>query len=314
MSIENENNGILDTDDGIEIEVIDTTPEEDRGKTPLPPESEEERLERERELDEYSSANVKKRVNQLTHRYHDERRAREALEAQNAEAIRIAQAIIEENKRLKSTLSWGQREYLEQAQARVELAQKLAEDKYRAAYESGDTEGVLAAQRAMHEAAVQKDKVQNFNPVIRDEDLQQIAPQHYTPQPQPVYNAPSPPAQGPDEKTLDWAARNPWFGAEPDMTSLAYGIHTKLVQNGVDPKSDEYFAAIDREMRQRFPERLGSTTPATAPARTSSPVAPAARSTASRRLTVTAHQAAIAKKLGVPLAEYARHAALLEKS
>ena len=106
------------------IEIIDDTPEEDRGRTPLPP---AEPAEEKDELEDIDMG-VKKRINQLTHRYHDERRAREALERQNQEAVRIAQAILAENQQLKGTLTWGQQEYLNEFKGKVEFAEKLAED------------------------------------------------------------------------------------------------------------------------------------------------------------------------------------------
>lgn len=291
-----------DDDNTPEIEIIDDTPEEDRGRKPL---QEPENNEQEEELDSIS-AGVKKRINQLSHRYHDERRAKEALARQNQEAIALAQSILEENQRLKQTLSWGQREYLNEATAKVEFAEKLAEDKYRKAYESGDTEGVLSAQKELQQTALQKEKLSTFVPPISDYE------QNYLQQQQtPVYNAPQPayvpPSSPPvDAKAEEWAARNPWFGEDAEMTSLAYGLHSKLVNSGVDTQSNEYYAAIDKRMREVYPEYFGK-------AKRSSPVAPAGRSTSTKKVTLTATQVALAKRLGVSLEDYAKHAAKLEK-
>ena len=160
-----------------EIEIIDDTPEEDRGRKPL--NEPEENAEQETELDNIS-AGVKKRINQLSHRYHDERRAKEALARQNQEAIALAQSILAENERLKQTLSWGQQEYVNEVKAKIDYAEKLAEDKYRKAYESGDTEALLAAQKEMQQASLQRDRLTDFKPPIQESTLQ--------PQNNAVYN------------------------------------------------------------------------------------------------------------------------------
>ena len=132
---------------------------------------------------------------------------------------------------------------------------------------------------------------------------------------QPVYNPPNvvqTPPQAPqrDLRAEDWAAKNPWFGADEEMTSLAYGLHSKLVKTGIDPTSDEYYATIDKRMRDVFPDYFGK--PKEKP-KASSPVAPAGRTTAGKKMTLTATQVALAKKLGVPLEQYAKHVAKLQE-
>lgn len=236
-------------DEAPEIEIVDDTPEEDRGRVPLKTEEEEH----EEELDKHS-LNVKKRINQLSHKYHDERRAKEEALRQNEEAIRLAQNILAENERLKQTLSWGQQEYVNEVNAKIDYAQRLAEDKYRKAYESGDTEALLTAQKELQETAIQKARMENFTPPVAQsapeqnslqrEESQVYSPQNVSPERQQA------PAR--DVKAEEWAARNPWFGADEEMTSLAYGLHAKLVNSGVDPQSDEYYAAIDKRVRDVF--------------------------------------------------------------
>lgn len=286
-----------ETSSDFEIEVVDDTPEEDKGRKPL---SAEETEEHEEELENYSDK-VQKRINQINHKYHDERRAKEALERQNAEAIRVAQSILEENNRLKQTISWGTQEYTRAEQAKLEMQQALAEDKYRKAYEAGDTEGTLAASKELHTIAIQKDKADNWasqannTPAVSDTPLQDFNTPVYTPQQEPQQT------RAPDPKAEDWAARNPWFGKDEEMTSLAYGLHQKLVNAGYDPTSDEYYQNIDSGIRQRFPEKFERP-------KKSSPVAPAGRTTATKKVTLTSSQVAIAKRLGVPLEVYAKHA------
>ena len=282
----------------VEIEIVDDTPEEDKGREPLKAEVKEES---EDELDNYSEK-VQKRINQLNHRYHDERRAKEALVRQNEEALRLARTVYEENERLKQTLTWGQQEYAREAEAKIDYAQKLAEDKYRKAYETGDTDGVLAAQRELNEAAIQKAQLQNqIATAVQQASLQTQNSQVYSQPEQQYYEQPAPPPPR-DSRAEEWATRNPWFGKDEEMTSFAYGLHQKLVNNGVDPTSDEYYQKIDSRIREVFPQNFQK-------ARKSSTVAPASRSTGSRKVTLTASQVAIAKRLGVPLETYAKYAA-----
>ena len=294
----------------VEIEVVDDTPEVDRGRLPLKTEEQAEKEpEQEQEMNEYADTSYQKRINQLTHRYHDERRAKEALERQNQEAIQIAQAIIAENERLQKMYTEGSQDYVKQVQYKIEYAQKLADDKFRKAYEAGDTEGLLEAQKLRDDIALERTRLENFNIPAPTQN----APLQTNNQ--PVYNAPSvaqTPPQAPqrDLRAEDWAAKNPWFGADEEMTSLAYGLHSKLVKSGIDPTSDEYYATIDKRVRDVFPDYFGKSKEKP---KASSPVAPAGRTTAGKKLTLTATQVALAKKLGVSLESYAKHVAKLQE-
>ena len=277
----------------LEIEVVDDTPEEDQGRAKLADDSDEQ----EAELDNYS-AKVQKRINQINHKYHDARREKEALERQNAEAIKLAQTILAENERLKKTLTWGQQEYTKEAQAKIEYAEKLAEDKYRRAYEAGDTEGTLTAQRELNKIEIEKSKLVDYvNSSLQGQGaLQQENNQVYS-NPTP---APEPPTAPRDYRAEEWASRNPWFGKDEEMTSLAYGLHQKLVNSGVDPTSDEYYQQIDSNIRSRFPERFNRQ-------KKSSPVAPVGRTTAPKKVTLSASEVAIAKRLGLTTELYAQY-------
>lgn len=288
-----------------EIEVLDDTPTDDRGRKPL---TEEEQEEQEEELENYSEK-VKKRINQMSHKYHDERRAKEQAAREREEALRYAQAVQEENQRLMQTLNWGQQEFTKMDMARLEASQLLAEDKYRKAYEAGDTEGTLAAQREIATLAVQRDRLESTAAQQLQQLQRQNAEQQALQQPNPAVYNPQPqakPERTPDPKAQDWASRNPWFGKDEEMTSLAYGLHQRLVNEGVDVTSDDYYAQIDSGMRQRFPEKFERPKKQTT-------VAPVGRTTATKKVTLTASQVAIAKRLGVPLELYAKHAAMGNK-
>lgn len=281
-----------DTTD-VEIEIVDDTPEADRGRKPL---SAEEESDREDELD-HLSKNVQKRINQINHKYHDERREKERLAREHAEAMRIAQAIYIENERLKQTIDTGYQEYAKEAQTSIESQEKLAEDRYRRAADTGDTDAMLAAQKELSALVLKKDRLLNMQ-----------IPSLQTHQ-QPVYNQPNvaPQAQAParDVKAEEWHARNPWFQKDKQMTSLAYGLHEELEEQGVPVSSEEYYKKIDARMREVFPEKFGLTRSQN----NASPVASVGRTTASKKITLTASQVAIAKRLGVPLEVYAKHAA-----
>lgn len=286
----------------VEIEIVDDTPPQDKNRKPLQAESSQESEgddEQEFELDNYSDK-VKKRINQLSHKYHDERRAKESVLRQQEEALRYAQAVRAENERLQQTLAMGYQEYAKEAQSSIESQEKLAEDKYRRAADTGDTDSMLAAQKELSALALKKDRLLNMQPP-------QQAPLQS--QQQPVYNQQSTApqaAQAParDVKAEEWHARNQWFQKDKQMTSLAYGLHEELVDQGIAPTSDEYYKKIDARMREVFPEKFGLTR-----SQNSSPVASVGRSPASKKITLTASQVAIAKRLGVPLEVYAKHAA-----
>jgi len=279
-----------------EIEVVDDTPPEDRGRKPMadpPKEMTDE------ELDKYDES-VKKRIQHFTKGYHEERRAKETAFREREEAIRAAQAIAEENKKLKGSLSQGQNALLEQAKKVVANEVEEAKRKYKYAYESGDSDALVAAQEELTSAKIKAEKVNNFKPAPLQEEKVDVQTRQQAPAPQR------------DPRVAEWQERNPWFGTNRKMTAYAAAVHEDLVQNeGVSTTSPEYFARIDKEMRDRFPESFESEKPADAsPQRQkSNVVAPATRSTAPRKVVLTKSQVEIAKRLGVPLELYARKVA-----
>jgi hypothetical protein len=278
----------FDDADEYEIDIVDDTPEEDQGRERLVDTDDDD----DAELESYSKS-VQKRINQVQHKYHDERRAKEALERQNAEAIRIAQTILAENEQLKNTLNWGHQEYTKEASGRLDYAHKIAQDKYRVAFETGDTDGVLEAQEELSEVANQKRQLSTLVPPTVNKPLQQEKNEVYIPQ----QSAPEAPPR--DYKAEDWAVRNPWFGKDEEMTAFAYGLHEKLVKSGVDPTSDEYYHKVDTRIREIFPKNFDR--------KKSSPVASVGRTTATKRVTLSNSEVAIAKRLGVPLEVYAKY-------
>lgn len=281
-----------------ELEIVDDTPEVDRGRKPLETAPEDPSDE---ELSQYSES-VKQRIQKFTKGYHDERRRAEAALREKEEALRLAQAIVEENKRLKGSLTKGQEALLTQAKANVEFEIEKAKDAYRKAYDSGDADAIVAAQDALTAAKIKADRIANFKPAPLQTQEKGVETENIVQAPQT------------DPKALAWQDKNQWFGKDEEMTSFALGLHQKLVRSGIDPQSSEYYERIDSRMRQVFPDAFDTpddTEKVEKPTRAtkSSVVAPATRSTASKKIVLTQTQVNIAKRLGVPLELYAKKVA-----
>lgn len=294
-----------DKDEGKpEIEVVDDTPRRDRGRKPAkeaPAEVTDE------ELAEYSEA-VQKRIKQFTRGYHDERRRAEAAEREREEAIRYAQQISQQYKQAQDMLSQGEKVFLEQAKKATQGEIDAATRAYKDAYEAGDADGLAKAQQQLTSAQVALDRINNYRPPTTP--VQNQEKQVYNPQPAHKLDVPKP-----SERDLEWQDENSWFGTDPEMTSFAMGVHEKLVSEGLSPGTKEYYARVDARMRKVFSEYFGDTqsdTPPSQEKRAASPVAPATRSTGPKKIRLTSTQVALAKRMGIPLEEYARQVAKLE--
>ena len=279
-----------------EIEVVDDTPPEDRGRKPM---TEPPKEVTDDELAKYDES-VQKRIKHFTKGYHDERRAKETAEREQEEALRFARSLAEENKQLKGSVSQNQTALLEQAKKVVANELETAKRQYKEAYEAGDSDALVNAQEALTSAKMKSEKVNNFRPAPLQEEKTEVQPAY---QPQPA--APV------DEKLLAWQDQNQWFGSNKRMTAYALGLHEDLVGEGIPAGSEEYYRRINTDMRERFADQFGADEPADAkPQRTkSNNVAPATRSTAPRKIVLTQTQVNLAKRLGVPLELYARKVA-----
>ena len=282
-------------DDEYEIEVVDDVPKADRNRKPSepPPEVTDE------ELEDYSEK-VRNRIKHFSKGYHDERRAKEQALRDRQELERLATQLVEENKNLKGTVDKNQAVLIGQAKKALETQINSAKRQYKSAYESGDSDKVLDAQEKLTNAKIKADKLANYKP----KPLQQAEDEVQIPQ-EAVQQAVDPRAQ-------EWAEENPWFNSDPEMTGYARGLHGRLVNEGVDPSSDEYYETINSRMRKLFPEQFDEVEVETKSKRRSNVVAPATRSTSSKKVTLKRTQVALAKKLGIPLEEYARHEAALK--
>lgn len=292
-------------EDALDLEIVDDTPAQDRDRKPLPKEVVEE-IEKD-DLTDYSER-VKERMAQLRKVYHDERREKEAAAREREEAIRFAQAIQEENRRLKTNLSSGEQTYIQAVASAAEKELTLAKRDYREAYDSGNTDAIIDAQQRMNEAQYKLTQVQNYRPQYEKALQEQETSVNIQPERPPVVRQ--------DPKATAWQEKNDWFGQDEEMTSLALGLHEKLVRSGVDPTSDDYYRRIDNTMRKRFPEYFEDDSldeePPAQRKKPSTVVAPASRSTAPKKVHLTKTQLALAKKFGLTPEQYARETIKLE--
>jgi hypothetical protein len=295
-----------DEDDGVEI--IDDTPEKDRGRKPLGREVVDPD---DAELAQYS-ATVKGRISELTHARHDERRARESAERERDEAIRASQALLQQNRQLAQRTTNGESSLLAATKANVEAELAAARAKVKAAKEAFDTDAELAANEELLEAKIKARELERYRPppVQKAEDVVELPPVNTQ-------------SEAVDQKTLRWQAKNQWFGTDgnEEMTSFALGLHQKLVKAGVDPRSDEYFQKVDGRLHEVFPDFFGEDkqdepgerSQQRTPARTS-PVASVSRSAAGvTKVRLTQSQLSLAKKFGITPQQYAQEVAKLEQ-
>ena len=300
MSDQTEDNG-----DDIELEIIDDTPEPDRGK----PKATETATAATNDDDDEDlvgySDKVKKRINKLKYDYHAERRAREEDARLREEAINIAVKLKEERDQMARRLEATEDVSLGQAKQRITTELEQAKAKFKAAYEAGDSEALADAQMRMTELKTEEARVNSFRPQRPTQEQQAQAPA-----PRPA----SPPP--PSSRATNWAQQNPWFGKDEEMTGYAYGVHERLIKQGVAPDSEEYYNQINTSVRRVFADKFddGKTEDKTPRRQVSSVVAPAGRQTnvTPRKVVLTSTQVALAKRLGLKPEVYA--AQLLKES
>jgi len=289
------------------VEIDDDTPEEDRGKEPLPADIVNS-LEKPEDGGDYPEE-VINRFKQYKKAWHDERREKEKAYREQEEALRIAQGIIEENKRLKATLSSGEQEYIATVKAAAETDVEVAKRNYREAYDSGDAEKLVEAQEALVQASLKLDRTRNFKPTLQDDESEVQLPQIQRQEQKPA----------PDPKFADWQRRNSnWFQKDEEMTDAAMGLHKKLYRQ-YGPEyigTDDYYKRIDDTVRKRFPEAFPEEVEAQKPQKSkpSTVVASAKRSTAPKQVRLTTTQAALAKKFKLTPEQYAREVLKLQGS
>jgi hypothetical protein len=288
-----------------EIEVEDDTPEEDRGRTPMPKELVEE-LEAD-ELEEYSEK-VKTRLKQMKKVWHDERREKEREAREKMEAISTAQRLLERTRQLEATLMQGEQSLIGSYAQTAEYEIAAAKREYKEAYESGDADRMTDAQEKLNAASYKLQQIRNYRPTLQPTESQVEIPQQQVQQPRL------------DTKTVAWQERNTWYGTDPEMTATALGLHQKLVSER-GPQyagTDEYWGVVDKTMRRRFPDYFGDEVengeakPATREPKAAPVVAPASRTRSPKKIVLKQSQLTIAKKLGLTPEQYARELMKME--
>ena len=286
----------------VEIEIVDDTPEQDRGRKPLDREVADPTDD---EIENYSEG-VKKRIKELTHARHDERRVKEATMREKQELERMAQHLLAENNKLKQYVNNGEQQYAATIQTATEAELNMARRKLKEAHEAFDTDAIIAAQEELADARMRSTAAKNFKPTPLQIDSDVVQTSQQVPE-----------ASQPDDKTLRWQARNQWFGQSgyEELTSFSLGLHQKLVNSGIDPRSDEYFERIDARMKATFPDIFGGQSrpkSGDGSKKPSTVVASATRSTGVKRIQLSPTQVALAKKFGLTPQQYAVQVAKLE--
>jgi len=282
-----------------ELEVVEVGEEQAEVTVEQPEEEQapaEEEAKSEDELEQYSES-VQRRISKLTNRFREEERQRQA-------AIEYAEAVKKQNEELRARLDKLDQSYVGEFGSRVEADAAAAKESYRKAYEEGDADGMFEAQQrisriALEQARYEEAKRRNEERLARPAEEQQAAPQQVQQQ-----------QAAPDPKAEAWAQKNEWFGSDQTMTYAAFGIHRQLIEDeGFDPTSDEYYSELDNRIRTEFPQKFAETKRDTGP-RVASAGSTASKSSSPkgrRTVKLTPSQIAIAKRLNVPLEEYAKY-------
>lgn len=283
-------------DEGTEVEL----PESETEETESEEKEEVVNSEQQEEIEDYSEG-VKKRINKLTYKVRESERREQA-------AIEYAQSVQEELNKTKNKLSKTDQNLYDEYSTRVTSELNSVQERYKKAYESGDTDALLEAQKELAKLAVEEESLKRVKPQAKTQvevtpDEQQVAPK-WTQPAQQQQQAPQP-----DPKAKAWADKNEWFGDDLAMTTAAFAFHRQLTEGeGYDPTSDEYYKEVDKRLAEAFPHKLGNTQKEVKETVAgSSKGVGTTRARSRRTIKLTPSQVAIAKRLGVPLEEYAKH-------
>ena len=273
-----------------QTQAVEEQPEEQ------PEEQEQPQAANEDELQEYSK-NVQQRISKLTKKYRDE-------EAQRLAAVEFAEAVKKQNDELKQRLDALDQSYTSEFGTRVDSQIESAKQAYQKAYDDGDAEAMFEAQKNLSRLALDQAQLEQAK------QRQERKAEEPAQQPQQPA-APPPQPQQPDPKAEAWAEKNEWFGSDQTMTYAAFGLHRQLIEDeGFDPQSDEYYNELDNRIKKEFPHKFAAPTKSDTGPRVASAESTASRSKSTkgrRTVKLTPSQIAIAKRLNVPLEEYAKY-------
>ena len=298
-----------DTGPAIDVELpknkektINPDPEPEAVETEVITEETKKDTASEGEMEDYGKK-VQSRIDKLTKKLRESERREQA-------ATDYARNVYSENQSLQQKATALDDGYVDQYETRVKNEMESVKKQLKTAVETGNIDEQVAANQALARLSVEAERVQATQAKKERLKKQQEERQENIPQQQyqDQYVPPQMPPPAPDPRAEDWAEKNEWFGKDEPMTLTSFSIHRKLVEKGIDPSSDEYYTEIDKQMRENFPHKFGDTKQVSTPSQT---VASANRggTVKARKGTVrlTPSQVAIAKKLGVPLSEYAKY-------
>jgi len=303
-----ENTKVTEETEVDEGEVVEIEPVEEKPKTQIPMESDDKEADaqiedvsnepeakKEEELEDYSK-NVQKRINNLT------RKLREAERGQES-AYEYAKKTAAENEHLKAKSSNLDRSYLMEAENRLKSQKQQAMSALKSAHEVQDYEKVAKAQEVLAKIAVEENKVNTSKMAIEQQVPSQTVDPGVT-QPAPQYQPPP----KLDAKQEKWVENNTWFGEDEIMTLAAFSIDQKLVQEGFDPKTDEYYNEVDKRLRIEFPHKFEESSAKSKPQQKVASAGRVAGNTSSKRqVKLSPAEVQMAKRLNVPLTEYAKY-------
>jgi len=244
------------------------------------------------ESDGKKPSKFQRRIDDLVHKQREAERQRD-------EYYKVAQKVMDENNRLRTEAKDLSSTSVSEMEARIEADIEKAKADYKSAYEDGDADRIIEAQDRMLKASSQTSKLEAMRT--------RAAPENYEEQ--------APIAPPPDSKAVEWASRNNWFNQDKVMTNAAYAIHDEIVQQGITPDHDSYYDTIDRRMREEFPHKFtGGTTDSRSSKNVATVVTPGGNESGrSKKVRLSPSQVAVAKRLGVPLEEYAKQFVALDK-
>tara|TARA_R110002020_G_scaffold208392_5_gene414121 strand:+ start:39 stop:872 length:834 start_codon:yes stop_codon:yes gene_type:complete len=271
-----------------EIEVVDEAIETEQPEVEEAPEQEVEQVAEVKKPTKYQ-----KRIDELTHRQREAERQRD-------EYYSVAQKVMDENNKLRQQSKNFSSISATEMESRINADIANAKTEYKQAYEDGDADKIVEAQEKMVKAASQTSDLNKMKDYANPKNFEQRE--------LPVVAPP------PDQRAVEWAQDNTWFNQDMVMTNAAYAIHDELVKKGITAESANYYEMIDRRMKEEFPSKLGGTS---TPKSTdhSTVVTPGGNQTGkSRKVRLTPSQVAVANRLGVPLQEYAKQFAALERN
>ena len=292
--------------DELEIEIIDDTPEEDRGRKAKVEEDddddddddakEDKDDDDEDEAKQYSAA-VQKRIKKLRYDYHEERRAKEEAKRLSDEAIAQAKRATDELTQLRKKFNEGEAVLYQQAEGRVDAQINEIKRKAKDAYDAGESEAFVEAQAELSKLVNEKSRIEGFKsrPKPQEQSVLQA------PETKPKINAPS-------ERALEWSKENEWFNTDRKMTAFAYGVHEDIVTSGIKPDTKEYYRQIDKEMRKTFPDKFDDVGKEAKPSRETGTVVAAPSRTSGKKprtMRLTQSQVTLAKRLGLTNQQYA---------